>query len=239
MKLLALILILCPSLAWAAPTFDAATTGTGNGVSSVTVNHTVGAGCSNPIIVVGISWQKNPTGTLDTLTVGGVGGTEIDTSNWSASGGYTHELWYRVGASGANDVIATFDAAKNSITVGVRSYCGVDQVTPIGTANKATGLSGTNPTVDITSAAGELVVDMVSSVPDAGSQTLTVGASQTDRANFAQDATNHIQGGSEEAGAATTTMSWTLGTVGAWGSIGVPLKPSSSSTRRPGGVFIF
>jgi hypothetical protein len=110
----------------------------------------------------------------------------------------------------------------------VRSYCGVHQTTPVGTA--ASAISYGNPiTVDVSSAVGELVVDAVADRADLG-DTLAATAGQTERSNFIADISGvGIIAGSDKAGAAgTVTMSWTAAPSGQyWAMIGVSLKPAA------------
>jgi hypothetical protein len=104
------------------------------------------------------------------------------------------------------------------------SLTGVDQTTPIGTAATATGLTST-PTVTVTSAANEMVVDVAAS-----STTLTfaVGAGQTQRANLTGGSAFMYLLSSTEPGAASTTMSWTgTGSAWQWSAMATPFKPVS------------
>ncbi len=57
-----------------------------------------------------------------------------------------------------------------------------------------------------------------------------VGAGQTQRYNVAP--VGRGAGGSEEAGAATVTMSWGLSTADEWSIVAVPLKPAPTETSR-------
>jgi hypothetical protein len=217
------------SAALAAITHDATTTGTATALNTITVNHTVGGGCTNPIIITSVAWQLAPVGTISSLTIGGSAGTNIDGQTYNGTD-HRIELWKRKGVStGSNSVVANFSGTPNSITMRVSSYCGVDQTTETGTAAKAT--QTTDPvTVTASSASGELVVD-AAAIGGSAIQTLTVGAGQTQRANFFQDQTNHVHAGSEEAGGASVVMSWTIGDVGAeWAIIAVPLKPAAAAT---------
>ena len=107
----------------------------------------------------------------------------------------------------------------------VSTYTGVDQTTPHGTAATASGTSAT-ASVTVSSATGELVIDCATT--SNGALAATVGAGQTQRANFG-DTGNHLHLGSGEAGAASTVMDWTF-TFDGWGTIGVPLKPASAAS---------
>ena len=95
------------------------------------------------------------------------------------------------------------------------------------------GSWGTALSVPVSSATGQLVVDTVGiRQTPSGDATLTVGAGQTQRYNLASGTggnDNVVGAGSEEAGAASVTMSWTAASsIGArpWAMVAAPLKPS-------------
>jgi hypothetical protein len=139
------------------------------------------------------------------------------------------EMWYITApATGTNDIYITFSDDIRAVAGGM-SYTGVDQDNPFGTPATAGGDSAT-PSVTISSAPGELVVDTVGvRQDDPPNVTLTKGANQTERYNDAsQDATaynNVVGAGSEEAGAASVTMSWTASASRVWAIVAAPLKP--------------
>jgi hypothetical protein len=81
------------------------------------------------------------------------------------------------------------------------------------------GAGNTTPTINITSAVGDLVIDMVCS--NVGSpQTFTEGGGQTNLVEQEVSGGNFKAASSSEAGAASVTMSWTLGTSDDWGICG-------------------
>lgn len=226
-RVLSLLFLLCLySPAWGAPTFDAQSESTMFDAISFSWTHAVGVGCANSIVHVAVSHYDANNATLASVTVGGVAATQISTIA-GGSGAERITTFRRVGAGTGNKTVeATFTGA-NSIAIGTaRSYCDVDQTTPLGTA--ATDSSdGTvpAPTVNVTSATGELVIDstLVLSTPS----TATVGAGQTQRSNLTDFAdSNFRQVESDEAGAApNVTMSWGLEAAHPWLTIGVSLKP--------------
>lgn len=124
-----------------------------------------------------------------------------------AAGGYTVSV-----AGIGTGVVAAFSSSWN----------GVHQTTSTGTANSNSGID-TAPTVTITSATGEIVVDIMAHYYTA---LPTVGTSQTERGN---DFVSSQIGGatSSESGAASVPMTWTLGGSTQWVSAGIPLKPAS------------
>lgn len=230
---LSLLILLFASPSWAAVSHDATSTSTQNNISVGSgYTHTRGGTCPNAIAIASVNFQDSTPGTISGVTYNGSAMTAICTVSGCANnaldaGGGNKifaSLWYyKNPPSGASAVVPTFSESMNSVTIATSTYCGVDQTTPIGTAVTATqGLSA--PSVTVTSAVGELVVDTVAG-PD---RTYTVDASQTQRSNF-QDVGNHEHVSSEEAGASSVVMSWSLNSNGSTGSIGVPLKPAAAT----------
>jgi hypothetical protein len=122
-------------------------------------------------------------------------------------------------------VEVTLTGAEAQPTAIACSFTGVDQVTPIGTANTATGNS-TAPSVVISAATDDLVFAHTT-IEHAG--TLSVGAGQTSRYSFIGSSGFNKYAGSTEPGAASVTMSWSDTTGGPWAITGVPLKPATAA----------
>ena len=190
-------------------------------------DHVVPSG-TNRILIVGIATTNAILHTGSTVTFAGVNlvGLSAITNTIKAA------FWYLVNPPIATgDIIFTAGSSSaGDIVIGAATYTGVDGNIPFGSASTATGTS-TTASVAVTSAANELVVDVVA----ANNASLTVGASQTERWNTA--ATSSVRGAhSQEAGAASVTMSWTVGSSVAWATIGAPLK---QATTTGGQQFIF
>lgn len=214
--------------------FDAAISGnTGTPLAStLTVNLTVGS-ISDGIIVIGANIHSNGSNvSVGTLLVDGATATFVAAAN-DASGSRS-ELWYFLApAAGSRAIAVTLAAAATRrFVVGAVSYSGVDQVTPVGTAVTATGNS-TSGSVVVTSATGELVVDTFAKRDT--NEVLTVNGAQTqryiDQTTNGTTSSNVIGAGSEQAGAASVTMSWSwLTNSRRWAQVGVPLKPAGAAT---------
>jgi hypothetical protein len=110
------------------------------------------------------------------------------------------------------------------------SWTGVHQTSPIGTPAKATGTNNA-PTVTVTAASGDMVVDGLYCEPD----TITNNASQTLINEIEAIGGYTSIGGSYEAWSSGTTvvMSWSCGSSEAWGIIGVALKPAAAGGGGP------
>ena len=94
----------------------------------------------------------------------------------------------------------------------------------------ASGTS-TTPSVSVTSATGEFVVDAVGLRTDTN-QTITKGIGQTEHYNIASatsGTSNVIGAGSEKVGATSVTMSWTALVSQNWAIVAVPIKPAPTT----------
>ena len=223
MLALLLMALLGAAPSWAAtPTYDSDDdSGVINNQQNPSYTHTPSGGaCPNCADFIGVCWQDSTPGTLSSVTSGGNAATSLGTALHSGNNIYGQMFLYPGASTSGHTIQANFSEIINSVTIHTITFSNVHQTVSTGTRATATGF-GTAVTVDVSSATGEVVVDLMCS-PD---RTATVGAGQTDRANIL-DAGNHRHAGSQENGAATTTMSWTLGSDADWGIQGIPLKPS-------------
>lgn len=220
---------------WAAPpVFDAQSNETMFDATSMGWDLVVGGGCANNIVIVSVGHYNATATTLTGVTVGGSAATQIATqADTESSSENRLTTFYRKGVGTGTKAIAVTFSGNNGVAVGsARSYCDVDQTTPLGTA-ASNHTNSSTATVDVTSTTGELVVDssLIISLPT----TATVGGGQTQQANFTDlTEANFRLVESDEAGANPTTMSWSLSEARYFISIGVPLKPVSaaSGSRR-------
>lgn len=210
--------LLCPSWSWAAIAIDATSEGGGQ-TATVTVSHTV-SGSDRYLICHAFlygnsqsvsTWTWNTSENLTSITSAVNGSAKVEMWGIKAPSTGTHN-WVLT-ATGSTDIVA-----------GCGSYTGVNQTTPLGTASQGAGAS-TAPSVTVSSAAGELVVDGLAVDSPSGSG-YTLGAGQTERwshtvagGNF----NNPEAVSSTEAGAASVTMSYTLNNSWNWALAAVPL----------------
>ncbi len=206
-----------PIHAW---TFAVAFTTAGyNGDFSTSVSLSLTMSGSDRILVCNVS-VYNPLGTITGVTYDSVAMSEVSGSPLPLLlSSYSTSVWYLVAPNtGTHNAVATTNTTT-IIDMICAQYTGVDQSTPLGTWAEASG-SGSSPqtaTVNISSASGEVVVDVVRS--DAAGA--TAGSGQTERNN------QIAMGISDEAGASTTTMSWDLTRAQPieWVIGGISLKP--------------
>lgn len=205
-------------------TVDATSTGSEdrNNAKTITVSHTTGTG-NNPLMIVGVSHREAGEITVtyndDALIEYG---HEISSAN-----ALTHVFYMINPPSGTFDVIVTItpgDFDQGGI-VGVMTFSGVDQNTPLNTFTSLYG-SSTNPTLNnIPTATNELVYNVV-----ALRQTdLTgVGAGQTSRWNIPSGDDMRGGGSTKPGPGATTSMSWTSAS-GDWSMSAVSIKSTPSA----------
>ena len=201
--------------------FDAVTSGQANGAGPFTLSHTTSG--ADRVLVVGVIIHAGAGITITSVTYNGVAMTVIPSS--TITGTYAVSLYGLIApASGANTVSISI-SGNAEIGFGAMSLTGADQTTPFGTANTATGTS-TTPSVTVSSASGEIVVD-TGQIFHSG--TFSVGAGQTSRwSSFSTGGwVKHF--GSTEPGDTSVTMSWSNTTSQGWALSAVPVKPVSAA----------
>lgn len=184
--------------------------------SSLTISHTC-TGTNLVLIVQAVNYDAT-VGTVSGITYNGVALTKIAGVTFSSN--FNNEGWYLIApATGTHDVVITWSASQLLVAGGIVSYTGAHQSAVIGTPATASG-NDTTPTVTVSSAAGELVIDGVFVNNDTSS---TPGSGQTEEydQNVGLPASFAV---SREAGAASVVMDHTIG-AHEWGSWAVALKP--------------
>src|SRR3990172_7868952 len=200
------------------------------GQSSLTISHTTSG--SNRLLLVGVSFNNDNFETVSSVTWN-------STENLSLVGQIANvddarvEIWGLAAPStGTANVVVTFSTAlTQSAAAGVITFTGVDQSTPLGTFANAIGDDSTLATVNVSSAAGELVFGVV----DAEYMAVTTDASQDEHWNIDRGGTSsgstHGAGSTEAGAAPTVTTSWTLPSgSNHWAVGGVSIKPASGSS---------
>jgi hypothetical protein len=203
---------------------DTTTSGQTVTTSSMTIAHATSG--TNRIMLVGISINNDGLETVTSVTWKG-------TENLNLVGSATNvddarvEIWRLVNPStGSGDVVINFSAVlQRGAVAGVTTFTGVNQSTPLGTFAQATGNNSTPATVNVTSAAGELVFGVVA----AEYQTVATGPGQAERWNTTIPTTTGptTGAGSTEPGAGSVTTSWTIADPSNvhWAVGGVSIKP--------------
>jgi protocatechuate 3,4-dioxygenase beta subunit len=219
-----------PDTGGSAIAVDATTTRAAQGASTITFNHTTGGG-ANRLMLVGISKEDDlgaATFTVASVTYGGQAlARRVQNTSSEAEG----EIWSLVNPpSGTATLVVTFTGAESidSAVVGVTTFTGVNQTNPFSATNSATGT--TSPaSVTIASPSGEMVFGTLA-LDDSRSATSSSGQTQL-WSEFTETANSDgIRGaGCVEAGAGSTTVSWSI-TADNWVLCAVSLKPAGSGS---------
>ncbi len=206
---------------------DATSTGSASTANSVTFSHST-ASASDRLMLVGVSMDATGGSAVTSVTYGGQSLTLVGTLEGGANP-IRVEIWRLVNpAAGTANLVVNLNRNADGVSVGVTTFTGVNQTSPLGAFASAIGTSA-SPSVDVTSASGELVYDVVAG-KDATS--LTHGTGQTELWELANGAGNQRGAGSTAAGAATVTMSWSKTTSGTaeWAIGAVPIKAAVANT---------
>lgn len=220
------------SSVFAAPTVvNTNSAGQNNANATISVSMTISG--TNRLLVCGTSVQFTNRTVVSAVFNTNESLTQLTSKDFEDGGSSTQsraELWYLVAPTVTTaNVDFTFSTAT-AMSVGCIALSGVDQATSFGTPATAGARTNTS-TVDAASATGELVID-VSSIR-VGTTGITEGAGQTNRVEqlSGSGVGNVTLGMSTEAGATTTTMSWTMDDAAAktWAAIAVGIKPAASA----------
>jgi len=193
--------------------------------TGLTISHPTAG--SDRLMLVGVSLHNYASETVSSITYNGVALTLVG-SRANATDARV-EIWRLIAPpTGTHDVIITFSAELSSVArAGVMTFTGVNQATPLGTFASAIG-SASPATVNVISAANELVFDTVGCLSQSEPFSLTVGAGQTQRWNSViMGYDRFLVAGSTEPGAASVTMSWTIVPASSvpWAIGAVPVRP--------------
>lgn len=220
-----MLLWLIPAQGWAAIAIDAASGNTkaSGGGNSITVAHTA-TGTGTDGLLLALCGINTGGGTSFTgMTWNGTALTQLETLINSSS--LRVDIWYlKAPAAGSFNMVASTDNDL-ATTCHVLTLTGVDQTTTFGTEITGTG-SNSAPSVTVTTASGELVVDIVAWNVGGGQ---TPGANQTQRDSARSLSTVISTSISTQAGADGGVMSWTQNGTVAWIQIAVPVKAAASA----------
>lgn len=189
--------------------------------TSFTVSHTTGAGL-NRLMLVGIS-QKNRL--VTSVTYGGTPLTLVGES--ISSGNARMHIFSLINPpSGTANVVVNLNSNPDKgIVVGVTTFTGVDQDTPLGIFNSAYNKS-TSASVTVTSASDELVFDVVTVRGGTGSP--ASGQTQLWKLGTTQEI--ELGGGCTKPGASSVTMTWNIADND-WAIGAVSIKPAPAVTN--------
>jgi hypothetical protein len=200
-------------------TVEATTSASASTGTSLTINHTTGSN-ANRLMLVGIGLKRTGV-TVTSVTYGGTALTLVGTRVQSDVRIYIYQLINP--PTGPADVVVSYSGVPVEGTgVGVTTFSGVDQVTPLGLFAGANGTSNA-PSVNATSASNELVY-AVAAV--GGSTSIAPGAGQTEL--WDRTAADVAVEASTEPGAGVVTMNGTSTGSDDWATGGVSIKPAAA-----------
>lgn len=187
---------------------DANTTHSATGVTSTSFSHTCGSQPNRGLFVVAALEGVLVNPTSITATYNGVSMTSIGTANAGTAQITICAFYLAKPASGANTVALSWTTTSD-IEVVARSYNGVHQGTPVLTGSFTSANFGptTTPSLNVTTAAGDIVMDLLGVTPVTASG--TAGSGQTE---ILDGSAGNIRGiaSVEPATATPVAMSWTL-----------------------------
>ncbi|OGO31545.1 MAG: hypothetical protein A2Z29_10745 [Chloroflexi bacterium RBG_16_56_11] len=203
---------------------DAVSTGTDDDVTQLTVPHNTGSG-NNRLMLISTYAKGGTLYNVSSVTYNGQPAQYVGRDSNGGNGIIT-EIWKLVApTSGTYNVVVTWAGEHNyGCVVGVITFTGVNQTTPLGTAVTANGDSQL-ATVNVSSSTDELVFDATGQDNKDVTSDMTPGANQTQQWQVLSP--SYAKGAaSTEAGAATVTMSWSWTTDTEWAIVAVPVKPA-------------
>lgn len=196
----------------AAPTLGTVTTT--SGASGTSLTWAVTTSGNNRYLLVGVMLRPGDPDnrTVTGVTFNSVAMTQVDSQDAApTSPPRARVYWYQAVAPAATtaNVVVSFSGDGQNIAYAF-PFSDVDQSTPHGTVSKA-GTSGTGPSINITTDADKIIVDVLglSTFEGEGATTATAGGSQTDFCNLAPGTS--LRGcGSRRTGTGSQATSWTL-----------------------------
>ena len=182
---------------------------------------------SNRCLIFGAGFFSGSM-TITTMTYNSVGMTAGGAIETDGGGGGTVIYYLKAPATGSNTVLCVFNSSAGGGGSGASSYTGVDQTTPVSGFNSANGANSSAPTVDITSATGDMVVDSMEYYDAGGDWTIAADGGQTQIYDVEDGGQQTNAAGSYEAGAGTVTMSWTISEETDWAIVALNLEAAAA-----------
>ncbi len=201
---------------------DAVSSSSADGPLTITVAHPTAG--EDRLMMVGVSLDNDNFETVSSVTYGGLALDFVGQATNSDDARV--EIWKLIApAVGTADVVVTFDTQLlRGAVVGVTTFTGVDQASPLGSFAGDEAAFGTTASVNVAAAAGDLVMGVVA-VEDGGP--LTAGPDQTEIwTDSVGDPFVCYGAGSTQLGAPTVTVSWDLNTSDHWAIGAVAVKPA-------------
>ncbi|MCW3112556.1 MAG: hypothetical protein JWR18_952, partial [Segetibacter sp.] len=191
--------------------------------NSVTVSHQTGTGADR-LMLVGVSYATTNAAAIQSVSYGGV---SLQLAGPMKNDGTETVAIYKLvnpPSGTANVVVAFSPGATGGAVVGVSTYSGVDQVTPLNTYTSASG-NKTDPSVPVVSANNEQVFSVAGAN---GALTATSGTSL-----WSVTQTNINGAGANQTGSSFANITYSLAgnnNLKSWVMAGVSVRPASTVT---------
>lgn len=198
---------------------DAVSTVNEAGESSLSWSHTVTASQGNRAVFMLIGYESGSAN----VTSSTYAGSALTQVGFTRGVGEECVAIYRLlnPATGANTAAVTLSGVPCcGLKAAVISFTGVNQTAPTGTYASNSDWWSDTPTVNVSSATGDIVIDVASTN---GEWHIATGAGQTLRFNLE---TGTCVFGSTESGASTVTSSYTVVSATEWCIGAVSVKPN-------------
>ncbi|MEK7578559.1 MAG: hypothetical protein AAB456_02475 [Patescibacteria group bacterium] len=217
----------------AAIAFDNSASASAASASSLTKSFTP-VDITNGIAAVGALHRSGTQRTISTVTYAGNNMTQaVVVANVPGNIAELGQvaIYYQTGIpSGASNAVITLNAAADLLNMGIISYTGAHQTVQNGGTGTADVVTSATTTIDVTSATGEIVIDAVETNDNLVD--VTTGGGQTRRVAFQVTGWGTGAIMSEEAGAATVTMSHTGNGTASWGQVAWSIKPAVTAAEK-------
>ncbi len=195
------------------------------GATSLTLSHETVAG-TDRLLLVRVA-ARHDTDAI-TVTYGGTAMTRTTVStSVPATNGMSAEIWSLIAPPvGTANVVVALNETANDIVAAATNLTGVAQSGTFGAAVVAAVGDFIGSTRNVSSAAGELVIDALTVLGSSG--TITADTPQTVQANLRTGTatSDRALGASSEPGAGTVSMNWTWPTTVARAHVAIPIKPA-------------
>ena len=211
------------------PSLDHVTTGlkTDTTTNDPSFSFTVNNVGSDRLLVVKLG-ENSATDNIAGVTYGGTALTALTEYVPGASRFVDHVFYLKNPTVGTANVVVDITAGVK-VTAAMEQYNGVNQTTPFGTVATNSNAGSTGPTVNVSSASGDLITDSLVVVSNTTIPTVAATSPQTEdyEINTGATTTDIVADGSHKTAAGTsTTMAHTLSASRPWSTVGFAIKPA-------------
>ncbi|MGK0440341.1 MAG: hypothetical protein ACJA0N_000127 [Pseudohongiellaceae bacterium] len=221
-RLLLLFLSFWAGIASAVVTIDNVSTVVDNNPTSLTASHTTSG--ADRFMIVGVSMLNEDLETVTLVTYNGAALSLVGSVARSTESRV--EIWSYINppVTTANVVVNFNEEVEEGAGAAVITFNGVDQSDALGSFQFQDGSSIT-PSIDVSSASGELVLGVLAADDQDDTPTITAGTQQWSYKT--QTGNNRTAGaGATSSGSASTTLTWGMNETDDWAVGAISIRPS-------------